>query len=147
MADWDEETTVVAMLRNEWVYARWLYFKIIVLTPLHFRHGDSKEDRLFALADNLKIPINAHGLALKQHLVQTLVPAAKKLKAIHATLETKVDVPFEAGLLAFNDASRAMENSAIREEDELKTAYAKSQVYFGLIHLSRQELMAYVRVE
>lgn len=42
-----------------------------------------------------------------------------------------MDIPFEAGLLAFNDASRTMENLALREEDELKVAYAKSQVYFS----------------
>ena len=97
---------------------------------LDFRLGDSEEDRLSALANNLKIPITAHGLTLKQHLVQTLVPTAKQVKATHAALEIKLDVPFESGLLAFNDASRTMENYAIREEDELKTAYSRSQVIF-----------------
>jgi hypothetical protein len=104
----------------------------IVSKLLHSRLGDSEEERLSALANSLKIPITAHGLTLKQHLVQTLVPTARQVKATHAALETKVDIPFEAGLLVFNDASRTMENSAIREEDELKSAYAKSQVHFRL---------------
>ena len=60
--------------------------------------------------------------------MQTVVPAAKQIKLTHVTLETKLDVPFEAGLLEFSDASRTMENLAIREEDELNIAYAKSQV-------------------
>jgi hypothetical protein len=61
-----------------------------------------------------------------------LVPTAKQVKSTHAALENKVDVPFEAGLLEFNDASRTMENLAIKEEDDLKIAYAKSQVCFWL---------------
>ena len=64
--------------------------------------------------------------------MQTLVPTAKQVKSTHAALETKVDVPFEAGLLEFNDASRTMENLAIKEEDDLKIAYTKSQVCFWL---------------
>jgi hypothetical protein len=70
--------------------------------------------------------------------VQTLVPTAKQVKSTHAALETKVDVPFEAGLLAFNDVSRTMENFAIKEEDDLKIAHAKSQVCFGLRSFLRQ---------
>jgi hypothetical protein len=96
------------------------------------RLGDSEEDRLSALANNLKAPITAHGLTLKQHLVQTLVPTARQVKSTHAALENKVDVPFEAGLLEFNDACRTMENAALREEEDLKVAYAKIQVGFSL---------------
>ncbi|KIM79673.1 hypothetical protein PILCRDRAFT_552237 [Piloderma croceum F 1598] len=123
MADWDEETTVVAMLQNEL--------------------GESEEERLSALVNNLKTPITAHGLTLKQHLVQTLVPTAKQVKSTHAALETKVDVPFESGLLEFNDASRTMENLAIKEEDDLKIAYAKSQN--NIKNLFTQLEQAYIR--
>lgn len=66
-------------------------------------------------------------MTLKQHLVQTLIPTAKQLKATHVAMESKVDVPFESGLLLFNDATRKLEGLVIREEDELKTAYAKTQ--------------------
>lgn len=91
------------------------------------RVGDNEDDRVTALINDLKRPITAHGLTLKQHLVQTLIPAAKKMKAIHATLESQVDIPFETGLLEFNDASKMMENLAIYDEDDLKTTYAATQ--------------------
>lgn len=130
MAEWDEESTLVAMMHNEWLYAPIVRVIISITDSAHYRIGDTQEDRLSALVNNLKTPINAQGVTLKQYLVQTLVPTAKKVKATHAAVESKVDVPFEAGLLAFNDASRKMENLAIREEDELKAAYAKTQVVF-----------------
>jgi hypothetical protein len=107
-----------------------VYIRTSHLLNIRFRLGESEEVRLSALVDNLKTPITAHGLTLKQHLVQTLVPAAKQVKSTHAALETKVDIPFEVGLLEFNDASRTMETFAIKEEDDLKIAYAKSQVCF-----------------
>ena len=85
-------------------------------------------DQLDLLAEKLQIPINAYGVTLKQYLVQTLVPAAKHVKATHAAVEVKVDVPFENGFLEFNDASKNMANMAIIEQDEIQTAYAKAQV-------------------
>lgn len=96
------------------------------------RLNETKEDRLSALVNNLKAPINAYGLTLKQHLVQTFIPAAKQLKAIHIAIESKVDVPYESGLLLFHDATRKLEDLAIREEDELKEVYAKTQASFPL---------------
>lgn len=106
------------------------------------RAGDSEEDQISALVNNLKNPINAQGLLLKEYLVQTLVPTAKKVKSIHAALETQVDVPFEAGILEFNDASRKMENLAIKEEDELKTTYAKTQASPMPIHSAPTNICA-----
>lgn len=86
------------------------------------------DDQLELLAEKLRTPINAYGTTLKQYLVQTLVPAAKHVKATHASIETKVDVPFKNGFLEFNDASKNMENMGIMEQDELQDAYAESQV-------------------
>ena len=91
------------------------------------RIGETKEERLLALACNLKTPIDAYGVTLKQHIVQTFIPTAKQVKATHVAMESKVDVPLESGLLTFNDATRKVDSMAIREEDELKVAYAKSQ--------------------
>src|SRR6202020_344634 len=91
-------------------YMRPCFPRYSFYSPPSSRLGDSEDDRISALADNLKTPITAHGLALKQDLVQTLVPTAKLLKSTHASLEAKLDIPFETGLLAFNDASRLMEN-------------------------------------
>jgi hypothetical protein len=74
-------------------------------------------------------------VTLKQHLVQTFIPTAKQLKATHVAMESKVDIPFESGLLLFNDATRKLEDLAIREEDELKVAYSKTQASFSSILL------------
>lgn len=137
MADWDEESTLVAMLHDEWVYApissphkpptHW--------QPFSSRLSETKEDRLSALVNNLKTPINAYGLTLKQHLVQTFIPTAKQLKATHTAMESKVDIPFESGLLLFNDATRKLEDLVIREEDELRVAYGETQASFPVMRL------------
>jgi hypothetical protein len=83
----------------------------------------------------LKTPINAYGLTLKQHLVQTFIPTAKQLKATHVAMESKVDVPYESGLLLFNDATRKLEDLVIREEDELRVAYGETQASLPIMLL------------
>ncbi|KZP21220.1 hypothetical protein FIBSPDRAFT_1044378 [Athelia psychrophila] len=104
VAEWDEESTLVALLDSE-------------------RDGDD----VSALANNLQTPITARGVTLKEHLVHTIIPAAKKVKKTHLALDVNVDPLFEEGILLFNDASRNLENLALRDEDELRTAYKKVQ--------------------
>lgn len=103
-----------------------------------------------ALVDQLKGPMAAQGTALKQYLKDTLIPAISNIKATHDQLDEKglfsprymrvfrirthvivatvVDVAFGAGILTFDEVCKKVERIALRDEDELKTARADSQV-------------------
>ncbi|TFK54723.1 hypothetical protein OE88DRAFT_1623224, partial [Heliocybe sulcata] len=105
--DWDEETTLVAMLHEE--------------SP------SSSDSDLIALAEQLKAPMSAQGNLLKQDLVQTLVPATKRVKEAHRVMEEKIDVEYGKGLLTFNDASKKVEAMCIQDEEELQEIYVKHQ--------------------
>ncbi|KAF7975846.1 hypothetical protein HWV62_8417 [Athelia sp. TMB] len=126
VAEWDEESTLVALLDSE--------------------QDGTKDDDISALVNNLQTPITARGVTLKEHLVHTLIPAAKQVKKAHLALDATVDPLFEEGILLFNDASRNLENLAIRDEDELRTAYRKTQrawatdEYFWKVHRAKNEL-------
>lgn len=52
------------------------------------------------------------------------------MKHTHLAFDATVDPLFEEGILRFNDASRDLENLAIRDEDELRNVYKKVQVGF-----------------
>ena len=125
VAEWDEESTLVALLDSEWVYAP-SFFRLP--SKNLGRQDGTKDSDISALVNNLQTPITARGVTLKEHLVHTLIPAAKQVKKAHLALDATVDPLFEEGILLFNDASRNLENLAIRDEDELRTAYRKTQV-------------------
>ncbi|OBZ69325.1 hypothetical protein A0H81_10944 [Grifola frondosa] len=108
MMDWDEETTLVAMLQDG--------------SP-----DEDEEEELSALAHKLKAPMAAQGAALKQYLANTLIPVVTRVKEVHGVLEDKVDLAFGTGLLTFDEVCKRVENMALHDEDELKTAYIESQ--------------------
>lgn len=121
--DWDEETTLVAMLQEE--------------SP------SSSDSDLIALAEQLKAPMTAQGTILKQDLVQTLVPATKRVKEAHKIIEDNIDVEYGKGLLAFNEASKKVEGMCIQDEEDLKEVYVKYQT--KIKDLLTQLKAAYVR--
>ncbi|EPQ57984.1 hypothetical protein GLOTRDRAFT_126474 [Gloeophyllum trabeum ATCC 11539] len=121
--DWDEETTLVAMLQEE--------------SP------SSSDSDLIALAEQLKAPMTAQGTILKQDLVQTLVPATKRVKEAHKIIEGNIDVEYGKGLLAFNEASKKVEGMCIQDEEDLKEVYVKHQT--KIKDLLTQLKAAYVR--
>lgn len=102
---------------------------------------------LAALADQLKAPMDAQAHRLRQHLKEAVIPAVQKIKQVHdimedegtslymriyrggsLTLDCAVDVSFGKGIIVFDDACKRVEARALRDEDELKTAYHKMQV-------------------
>ncbi|KZT26572.1 hypothetical protein NEOLEDRAFT_1177566 [Neolentinus lepideus HHB14362 ss-1] len=111
--DWDEETTLVAMLQEE--------------SPT------SSDSDLIALVEQLKAPMSAQSSVLKQDLVQTLVPATKRVKEAHKIMEEKIDVEYGKGLLAFNEASKKVEAMCIQDEEDLQEIYVKHQVSMSAI--------------
>lgn len=99
------------------------------------------------MVEQLKGPMAAQGTALKQYLKDTLLPAYNQVKVVHGDLDDKgasasdymryvslctdargVDLAFGAGLLAFDEVCKKVERIALRDEDELMTARAESQV-------------------
>ncbi len=100
-----------------------------------------------AMVEQLKAPMAAQGSALRQYLKETLLPAINQVKGVHGELDDKgayasdymrytsvptdtlgVDLAFGAGLLTFDEVCKKVERIALRDEDELKTARAESQV-------------------
>ncbi|KAI0695865.1 hypothetical protein C8T65DRAFT_710727 [Cerioporus squamosus] len=108
MLDWDEETTLVAMLQDN-------------------ASDEDEEEQLMAMVEQLRGPMAAQGTALRQYLRDTLLPAYNQVKAVHGELDDKVDLAFGAGLLTFDEVCKKVERIALRDEDELKTARAESQ--------------------
>jgi hypothetical protein len=80
----------------------------------------SERDQLIALADSLEIPFAAQSHFLKEFVLRTLVPAAKKIKDVYTDLDTKVDPTLAEGILVFNDACKKMEKDVMEEEDAFK---------------------------
>ncbi|KAH9950261.1 hypothetical protein B0H21DRAFT_724041 [Amylocystis lapponica] len=122
--DWDEETTLVAMLQD--------------ITP-----EKDEQEELVALANKLKAPMSAQGAALKQYLANTLVPVVTRVKEVHGILEDEVDLAFGTGILTFDEVCKKVEAMALRDEVELKVAYMDSQS--SMKHLLTQLQQAYAR--
>ncbi|THH26600.1 hypothetical protein EUX98_g7587 [Antrodiella citrinella] len=102
--DWDDETTLAAIFEDKAVDV------------------DEREE-LAALADQLKVPMTALGQRMRQHLRGAIVPAIQEIKQVHDRMEDEVDTSFGKGILTFDDACKRVEAKALRDEDELKSAY------------------------
>ncbi|KZT71414.1 hypothetical protein DAEQUDRAFT_810065, partial [Daedalea quercina L-15889] len=105
--DWDDESTLVAMLQE---------------TP-----AVDEQEEVTALANKLKAPMAAQGAAMREYLGETLLPVIARVREVHAALENKVDLQFAGGVLAFDEVCKRVESMAIRDEDQLKTAYTDCQ--------------------
>ncbi|KAH9928481.1 uncharacterized protein BXZ73DRAFT_90559 [Epithele typhae] len=95
-----------------------------------FEDSSSEHDeaeQLMALVDSLKGPMAAQSASLKDYLRRAIMPAYDKVKAVHATIEDKVDLRFGAGLLTFDEVCKKVERIALRDEDGLRSARAESQ--------------------
>ncbi|TCD63549.1 hypothetical protein EIP91_005295 [Steccherinum ochraceum] len=121
--DWDEETTLAAMFEDKDVDV------------------DEREE-LAALAEQLKEPMNAEAQKLRQHLRNAVIPAMQRIKEVHDKMEDEVDVSFGTGILAFDDACKGAEAKAIRDEDELKTAYRLMKaLLFPIVQRNTEKLV------
>jgi hypothetical protein len=83
---------------------------------------------MISLANKLKVPFASQNKLLKEFVLQTYAPAAKRIKDVHATLEEKVDPALTEGICTVDDAFKEMEAEAITEEEDFKTAYMKFKV-------------------
>ncbi|EIW51819.1 uncharacterized protein TRAVEDRAFT_67611 [Trametes versicolor FP-101664 SS1] len=108
MSSWDDESTLVALLQDN--------------TP-----ELDEDDQMLELVQKLKAPMAAQGVALKQYLADTVLPAYSHVKDVHGVLEDKVDLEFGAGLLTFDEVCKKVERIALKDEDEIKAAHAQSQ--------------------
>ncbi|KAI0780403.1 hypothetical protein BD413DRAFT_1266 [Trametes elegans] len=105
---WDDESTLVAMLQED-------------------SQDKDEDDQMLELVEQLKAPMAAQGAMLKQFLADTVLPAYSHIKDVHGVLEEKVDLEFGAGLLTFDEVCKKVERIALKDEDEIKTAHARSQ--------------------
>ncbi|KAJ6597163.1 hypothetical protein DFH09DRAFT_973103, partial [Mycena vulgaris] len=107
---WDDETTLVSAL-------------------IHDGEGDPADPsaKLAALADSLQAPFTRAGTALLQDMAHTLQPAVQRVTAAHRTLTRRVDPAFATGLLAFDDACKALEALVIDEQHALRHAFAATE--------------------
>ncbi|KAL6301784.1 hypothetical protein BKA93DRAFT_738023 [Sparassis latifolia] len=133
--DWDDESTLVAMLQDA--------------SP-----EDDEDEFLLALVNKLKAPMSAQSVSLKQYLADTLLPVITRMKEAHETMEDHVDLAFGTGILAFDEVCKKLEAIALRDEDELKTAYMDSQTKIQVLlaqlqtaYTRRDELFSMVSIE
>lgn len=106
---------------------------------------DDEEEQLMALVEQLRAPMAAQGSDLKKYLKDTILPAFQQIKETHNAIEDKgrslrhymrpsylrmpaVDIAFGAGILTFDEVCKKVERIALRDEDDLRTARAESQV-------------------
>ncbi|KAI0722459.1 hypothetical protein C8Q72DRAFT_890008 [Fomitopsis betulina] len=121
--DWDDESTLVAMLQES--------------------SAVDEREEVAALANKLKAPMAAQGVAMREYIGETLLPVIARVKDVHATLEAKIDLQFAGGLVAFDQVCKKVERMALRDEDELRTTYADYQQ--SLEHVYEQLQEAYCR--
>ncbi|KAJ7709628.1 hypothetical protein B0H17DRAFT_915931 [Mycena rosella] len=80
-----------------------------------------------ALADSLQEPFTRAGNTLLQDMAHTLQPAVQRVTTAHRTLERRVDPAFATGLLAFDDACKALEALVIDEQHVLQQAFSDTE--------------------
>jgi hypothetical protein len=85
------------------------------------------------LANSLQNSFDIRGKELKKEIAETLVPTVNRVKALYRVLDEKVDISFGKGVIIFNNACKEAEAMAIKEQDDLKHAYATTKVGFKSI--------------
>ncbi|KAJ7087780.1 hypothetical protein C8R44DRAFT_649970 [Mycena epipterygia] len=107
---WDDETTLVSAL-------------------IHDGCDDPSDPttKLAALADSLHAPFAHAGTALLQDMAHTLQPAVQRVTTAHRTLARRVDPAYATGLLAFDDACKALEALTINEQHALQHAFTTTE--------------------
>lgn len=83
---------------------------------------------MISLANQLKAPFAAQQKHLKEFVLQTYAPAAKRIKDVHSALDDKIDPALTEGICTFDDACKEMEAEAITEEGDFKAAYKEFKV-------------------
>ena len=78
--------------------------------------------------NRLQPSFDAHGRALKKEIANAFVPAVNNVRILHQVLDDEVDVAYDKGAVDLNDACKALEAMAIKEQDELKDACGLSKV-------------------
>lgn len=76
----------------------------------------------------LQPEFDAHGKQLKKEIAETLFPSVNCVKGAYHVLDEKIDASFTKGILTFNHTCKDVEAMAIKEEEELRNAWALAQV-------------------
>ncbi|KAG6910291.1 hypothetical protein DXG01_011688 [Tephrocybe rancida] len=79
------------------------------------------------LVDALQPAFDERGRELKREIAETLVPTVNRVKGLYERISTNVDEGFGRGIIIFNNACKELEALAMRDEDEIKDAWAQLQ--------------------
>ncbi|KAI0705939.1 hypothetical protein BC835DRAFT_1409995 [Cytidiella melzeri] len=115
MMEWDEETTLVALLQEDG------------------NVEEEVEEDVIGLVEKLRAPMNAQSQELKRYMQDTIVPVLRDVKEVHDVLEEEVSTPaavdlaYGTGLLAFDEVCKRVEALSLRTEDEIRTGYIDTQ--------------------
>ncbi|KAG6817804.1 hypothetical protein H0H87_003212 [Tephrocybe sp. NHM501043] len=80
-----------------------------------------------SLVDALQPAFDERGRELKREIAETLVPTVNRVKGLYEKISTNVDDTFGKGIIVFNNACKELELLAMRDEDEIKDAWAQLQ--------------------
>ena len=96
------------------------------LTP--FRHDNSDDENLDALAGSLQSVFTDRGKELKREIAQRLVPTHNHVRAIHNVVDTRIKVSYGKGVAMLNKACLATEGTICIQQDEIGQAHRAKQV-------------------
>ena len=86
--DWDDESTLVAMLQETYVGVL-SETKYRLYADLADSSAVDEQEEVAALANKLKAPMAAQGMAMREYLGETLLPVITRVKDVHGALESK----------------------------------------------------------
>ncbi|KAG6832075.1 hypothetical protein H0H92_005497 [Tricholoma furcatifolium] len=89
--------------------------------------SDPEDDNYDDLVDALQPAFDERSRELKREIAETLVPTVNRVKGLYEKIATNVDGTFGKGIIGFNNACKGLEALCMRDEDELKDAWARMQ--------------------
>ncbi|GLB34663.1 hypothetical protein LshimejAT787_0202280 [Lyophyllum shimeji] len=103
---------------------------------------DSKDHKLDDLVNSLQPSFNQRGRELKKEIAETLVPTVNRVKGLYKKIDEDVDVSFGKGILIFDKACKDLEGLAIKDQDEIKQAWAVAKRNIGDLFVQLNEACA-----
>ncbi|ETW86300.1 hypothetical protein HETIRDRAFT_246983, partial [Heterobasidion irregulare TC 32-1] len=107
--DWDEEKTLVAFLHDRGI-------------------EDSESPAPSALVDKLGPAFARSSKRAKQDVVDSLLPAMRRIRTVHEKLSEDTDRGIAAGVLEIDNACKHFEEVQLQREEELSRALSETQV-------------------
>lgn len=127
--DWDEETTLVAFLHDRSVVSPWR-LSLGLITVLARDTEDSEPPAPSALVDKLGPAFARSSKRVKQDVLDSLLPAMRRIRVVDTKLSEDTDRNIAAGVLEVDNACKHFEEVQLQGEEELSRALSETQVIF-----------------